>query len=164
MLVTFTWWTVGENHHVQTAAISCYILSMYYVLRRSSMLWWFYPADRTRSPWLHYLRLLGDINKAVKLWVWQIINYVGLSENATKFHGLSSFSSLPHKKCHEIMGYVPVLDKPILQNPNLVLLNFEGYRPRTGNTPWMPTHEWRLCWSFFRQRVYLDGPWDYLTN
>lgn len=29
-------------------------------------------------------------------------NYVGLSENATKFHGLSSFSSLSHKRCHEM--------------------------------------------------------------
>ena len=51
-------------------------------------------------------------------------NYVGLSENASKFHGLSSFSPLSHKNCHEL-GYVPVLDKPILQNPNLVLLNFD---------------------------------------
>ena len=141
MLVTFTWWTVGENHHVQTAAISCYILSMYYVLRRSSMLWWFYPADRTRFPWLHYLRLLGDINKAVKLWVWQIINYVGLSENATKFHGLSSFSSLPHKKCHEIMGYVPVLGQTHIAKPKFGVAKFWRVSSKNWKYP-LDAHTW----------------------
>ena len=111
------------------------------------------------------LRLLGDINKAVKLWVWQIINYI--CGFVWKCHQIPwiviIFITSPQKMPWN--GICPSFGQTHIAKPKFGVAKFwYVYRSRTGNTPWRPTHEWRLCWSFFRQRVYLDGPWDYLTN